>query len=390
MSIRRVRVGDVLQLQRRPVEIDPLAEYVSIGVRSFGKGIFHYPSTPGAELSKLRFFEIHPGELVVSNIKAWEGAIAVSDDSEAGTIGSNRFLSYVPRGDEVDIRYLRYFFLSEAGLPLIQKASPGSADRNRTLAIDRFEALEIPLPPIDEQRRIVVEIERWHQREAQIRSRLPRDFAATEALPGMIDSILGAGAAEAVRVGDLVEVVHDLVRPGDDPAPAASFVGLQHVESHTGRRIGEQPVGDEQGRKFRFHPGDIVYGYLRPYLNKVWVADRSGLCSVDQYVLRPDEGVSADYIAYAMRSRSTLDEANRLTHSLQLPRLRSGLLLDIRIPKPPRGVDDLVSRLSTATEHVLDLHRAHERRRSLLDAISPSVLNRWFGSLAEPRAIPAR
>jgi hypothetical protein len=39
---------------------------------------------------------------------------------------------------------------------------------------------------------------------------------------------------------------------------------------------------------------------LRPYLNKIWVADRHGLCSVDQYVLRPRPDVDADLLAYLL------------------------------------------------------------------------------------------
>ena len=105
----RARIGDVLRLVRRPVTTDPMAEYVPIGVRSFGKGIFHYPPTLGSQLSKLRFFEVPRDALVVSNIKAWEGAIAVSSGAETGCIASNRFLTYLPTDSSVDVGYLRYF-----------------------------------------------------------------------------------------------------------------------------------------------------------------------------------------------------------------------------------------------------------------------------------------
>jgi type I restriction enzyme S subunit len=156
MTIRNTRIGDVLELERLPIAIDPLATYTAIGIRSFGKGIFNYEPTLGSELSKLRYFKLTAGRLVLSNIKAWEGAIALSAEAHASCIASNRFLSYVADPAAADANYLRYFFLSEDGLPLIQRASPGSADRNRTLAIDRFEALEIPLPDVGEQRKIAI------------------------------------------------------------------------------------------------------------------------------------------------------------------------------------------------------------------------------------------
>jgi type I restriction enzyme, S subunit len=181
--VNRVRVGDVLELQRRPVDVDPVAEYLPIGIRSFGKGIFHYPATLGANLSRLRFFEIQPDELVVSNIKAWEGAVAVSSPAEVGRIASNRFLSYAPRDGQIDVRYAAYYFLSERGNSLIQRASPGSADRNRTLAIDRFEALEIPLPPLSEQESVANYLDGLSIKTAALRSAVARSGLGFDVLP---------------------------------------------------------------------------------------------------------------------------------------------------------------------------------------------------------------
>lgn len=160
MNVERVRVGEVLRLERIPVQPDPTVEYVSIGVRSFGKGIFHYEPKLGSQLGSLRFFDVQPDRLVVSNIKGWEGAIAVSSRADARCLASNRFLTYVPIDDRIDLGWARWYFLSDAGIALIQRASPGSADRNRTLAIDRFQNLELPLPPIGEQRRVAAHLDR--------------------------------------------------------------------------------------------------------------------------------------------------------------------------------------------------------------------------------------
>jgi type I restriction enzyme S subunit len=160
MTLRRVRVGEVLKLERREVRIDPLQEYQLVGVYSFGKGIFHRPPTVGSELGDYHFYAIRPDDLVLSNIQAWEGAIAHATAIDEGMIGTHRFLTYVPIGDQIDTNWARYFFLSRAGFPLIQKAAPGTVKRNRTLAIDRFEALELRLPDIDDQRRVAAELDR--------------------------------------------------------------------------------------------------------------------------------------------------------------------------------------------------------------------------------------
>ena len=160
MTVERVRAGDVLSLQRRNVDIDPLTEYSLIGVYSFGKGIFHREPRRGSDLGDYRFFAVEPGDLVLSNIQAWEGAIAYAQKHDAGTIGTHRFLTYVSSDGRIDTAWARWFFLSEPGMELIRKAAPGTTTRNRTLAIDRFEALEIPLPPIEEQRRVAAGLDK--------------------------------------------------------------------------------------------------------------------------------------------------------------------------------------------------------------------------------------
>jgi hypothetical protein len=281
------------------------------------------------------------------------------------------------------MNFLHYYFLSEQGHALIQKAAPGSVTRNRTLSIDRFEDLEIMLPDYREQCRIAehldVSIDSASRLAGLLEARSPDRIVAV--WPSLVAQAMERLSA-STAVGALFDFVNDLVRPGEPAAPAEAFVGLQHIESHTGRCLGHDVLGDEKGRKFRFAPGDILYGYLRPYLNKVWVADRHGLCSVDQYVLRPKAGVSASFLAHALRSRAVLSETETLTHNLQLPRLRSGLLERIVIPFGDVSeqlvvVDALDSRIQILLGAV-DLAREQARRASALRA---SILNHAFAGL---------
>lgn len=149
------RVGDIIRLVRQPIDIDAASRYRAIGARSFGKGMILYPPTRGDDLSKLSYFQLPPNALLLSNIKAWEGAISVTTEDIANDfVASNRFLSYLPVDERVNTSYLRHYFLSRRGLAQISTASPGGTDRNRTLGRQRFEALSIPLPPRAEQDRI--------------------------------------------------------------------------------------------------------------------------------------------------------------------------------------------------------------------------------------------
>ena len=385
MTVEYVRVGDVLELHRRAVEVEPSAEYREVGVRSFGRGIFHKEPIAGTDLGSKRVFRIEPGDLVISNVFAWEGAIAVASEAEEGMIGSHRFMTFLPRDNRVDTIWMSWFLLSEPGLELIRRASPGSAGRNRTLAIERFEALEIPLPPIEEQRRQAFRLDLTSGVSTAAAQSLKQTAPGMlrRLVPAFVDGLLSSAAVGSAAVSDVANFVSDTVHIGDDPAPADCFVGLQHVESHTGRVLGSDSLEGLKGRKFRFQPGDVVFGYLRPYLNKVWLADRHGLCSVDQYVLRPNPGVDGRILAHSLRGQATLDRAVELTHSLQLPRLRSGLLAGLQVPVVPAdAVDSTVLQIEAVVELIVSMSTLRERQTALVGALLPAALNSAFGAVS--------
>ena len=149
---QRRAMRDVAPLVRRPVQVEAEKAYAELGIRSFGKGTFHKPVLSGFEIGSKRIFRIEAGDLLFSNVFAWEGAIAIARGEDAGRVGSHRFMSCVPRPGIVTPGFLRFFFLTSEGLELVRGASPGGAGRNRTLGIDGLASIEVPVPSIDAQR----------------------------------------------------------------------------------------------------------------------------------------------------------------------------------------------------------------------------------------------
>lgn len=154
-----VPLTEVLQLQRRWIKLNPMDTYQEIGVRSFGNGIFHKAPVHGSTLGNKRVLRIEPGDLVFNNVFAWEGAVAVAGPTEAGMIGSHRFVTYTVNPAKATAEYLQLYFKAKQGREVLLKASPGSAGRNKTLGLDRFITNSIPLPPVSEQRRLVEHID---------------------------------------------------------------------------------------------------------------------------------------------------------------------------------------------------------------------------------------
>jgi type I restriction enzyme, S subunit len=148
-------LGDVAPIVRRDVTVDHQSNYAELGIRSFGKGTFHKPTLSGLELGDKRVYRIEPGDLLFSNVFAWEGAIAVAQPEDSGRIGSHRFISCVPHDGLTTAEYLRYYFLTDAGMTKIRDASPGGAGRNRTLGLSKLMDLDVPIPSIEVRKAFV-------------------------------------------------------------------------------------------------------------------------------------------------------------------------------------------------------------------------------------------
>lgn len=139
-------LAEVAPLIRRELAVELGGSYPELGIRSFGKGTFHKPALPGSEVGTKRLFRIMSGDLLFSNVFAWEGAIAIAQPEDDGRVGSHRFITCRVDRDAISAEFLRYYFLSTEGLAKIMDASPGGAGRNRTLGLEKLMALQVPVP----------------------------------------------------------------------------------------------------------------------------------------------------------------------------------------------------------------------------------------------------
>ncbi|MGD1020650.1 MAG: restriction endonuclease subunit S [Verrucomicrobiia bacterium] len=147
----RKRMGDAAPLTRRPVTVDTEKEYPQIAVRSFGRGAFHKPLLAGSEVTWQKPYLVRAGDILISNIKAWEGAIAVAGTDDSERVASHRYLTCVPTPGVATARFVCFHLLTPEGLYHVGEASPGSADRNRTLSAKALLEIPIPVPAYEKQ-----------------------------------------------------------------------------------------------------------------------------------------------------------------------------------------------------------------------------------------------
>jgi len=141
----------------------------------------------------------------------------------------------------------------------------------------------------------------------------------------------------------------DVVTERLDPSQAAGlpYVGLEHIAKDSGVLLGMGSPSDVKSTKTVFRAGDILYGKLRPYLNKVHLADTAGVCSTDILVLRPREGHSGKYVCYRLRTGDFIRYATSNSKGVNLPRISPKLVGDFitAVPTDLEGEERVVARV---------------------------------------------
>ena len=198
--------------------------------------------------------------------------------------------------------------------------------------------IRVVKPPLVEQQRIARCLE---DAEALIVS-LERLIAKKLAIKqGMMQQLLTGRTRLPGFVGEWeVAPFKEIALPSPerlDPRTSGNgtlLVELDDIEPGTGRLLRRETVEEAVSMKSVFRPGDVLFGKLRAYLRKFWLADSSGLCSTEIWVLRTQGHHSPKFIRYLVESDSFIEMASN-AHGTHMPRADWSLLSRFEIAIPP-------------------------------------------------------
>ncbi len=118
-----------------------------------------------------------------------------------------------------------------------------------------------------------------------------------------------------------------------DKATTSEFqVGLENIEGWTGRFI--ETDTEFAGDGIAFRQEDILFGKLRPYLAKVWLADRPGQAVGDFFVLRP-RAVNGDFLHKYILTPTVIEDLNASTIGAKMPRVGWEDMAALAVSLPP-------------------------------------------------------
>ncbi len=176
----------------------------------------------------------------------------------------------------------------------------------------------------------------------------------------------------AAPLGQLISPSNEKIEPS--LCPNAPYLSLEHIESGTNRIESQGRASDVRSTKAVFFAGDILYGKLRPYLNKVTIPDFDGVCSTDILVFRPTEIVSQQYMLRFLSQSSFVQYATDHQKGNSLPRVSFGDLAKYPMPLPPLAEQ---KRIVAKVEALLvRVNKARER----LDRV-PGILKKFRQSV---------
>jgi type I restriction enzyme S subunit len=251
------------------------------------------------------------------------------------------------------------------------------------LTRDCIHALEIPLPPIPEQKRIAAILNEQMAAVEQARAAAEAQLEAAKALPAAyLRAVFSSPEAQqwARRpMGELCEIVARQVDPKIAEYGRLPHVNGESIESGTGRLLSVRTAAEDAmvSGKYLFDANDVLYSKLRPYLRKVTVADFRGVCSADMYPVRVNRSLlDPRYTAWMLLSDEFTNYADAESRRARMPKLNREQLFVWGAPVPSlpeqqRVAAKLIGQMASAD-------RAREAIEEELDTINrlPAALLR--------------
>lgn len=194
----------------------------------------------------------------------------------------------------------------------------------------------------------------------------------------------------------------DVTSPSGEKADPATlgeipFLGMDHIEAHTANLLGSQPVSELKSAVAVFKKGDLLYGRLRPYLNKVHLAEFDGAASAEFIVFPPSEAIEQRFLQSLLRSPEYRELADQRSTG-DRPRVKFDNVSDFEFSLPPlaeqkrivRKLDALSAHTTTARTHLTAIVKLVEQyRQQVFDLAFSGALTRDFRENSDEEAAGA-
>lgn len=372
---RLTRLGDVLKRVERAIGVDAIRSYRFMGVRSFAAGCFDAGERTGSETRYAKLNVVKAGDFVYPKLMAWEGAFAVVPAEFDGYVVSPEFCTFETSPDQLDTEYLGFYFRRPSTWADVAGSSIGTNVRRRRLYPEQFLSKAIPLPDIDEQRRIAIYLTAIDEGATQLNAAIE----VADRLTATLESSLIPTDGPPVPVGSLL----DRVRREERPVPDRTYRLLGVRWYGEGLFVREERVGIDMAasKLYRVDAGDLVYNRLFAWKGSFAVAGSDlANCHVSNEfpTYRIDPSVDATYLMALLRQPALWSYAESRSSGgtpTSRNRLKEAEFEAIEVPLPPRSEQERIAGLSARLQTIRHARRGQAR---VAEALVQSAINHAF------------
>ncbi|SCW80553.1 type I restriction enzyme, S subunit [Sphingobium faniae] len=372
-----VRLGEIAEQVSRGEPPATGNDYRLLGVRLWGQGAYERETIDGSETKYPTLYRVETGDIVVNKIWARNGSVAVVDENLHGTFGSSEFPTYRTDITRLLPNWFRLFTLTKDLWNQCDKLSRGTSGQNR-LRPARFLEVEIPLPPIAEQRRIVERLDRV-AKLVETRNQAAADAAAD------MQALLAKAFARCIEGAPrhpMAEVAPLVRRPVEiDPDGEYPELGVRSF----GRGTFHKPVlaGAEVGSKklFEIATGDLLFNIVFAWEGAVAIAqpeDEGRVGSHRFLSCVPDPGIATtDFLLFYFQTPEGLQRLGEASPGGAGRNRTLGLkkLAAIEVPVPSLENQQWFDRLQAKARRIQAIRVASARDA---EALIPALLHEVF------------
>lgn len=377
-SFPMVPLGEILTKSEEWIDIRPDIQYRQVTVRLWGKGVVQRDEVSGAEIASDRRVIVKPQQFILSRIDARNGAFGLVPDSLDRAVVSSDFPVFALNRSRILPEFLNWMSKTHDFVNLCKAASEGTTNRVR-LKEDRFLATEIPLPPLEEQQRIVARIEELagkveEARRVQQEIELECDTLCRSILfPKSNKNIIKTSMRDIVTLRKL-----DVVVSRDE---IYHFAGVYCFGKGVFR--GQRKSGFEFAYTHLTHlrTNDFVYpklmawegalGIVPPECDGLVVSPEFPVFELDQSRILPEV---LDVYFHTPSVWPTLSGASTGT-IVRRRRLNPANFLELKIPLPSMQIQQQLRDIKTRVDAIKQLQAETSAE---LDALLPSILDKAF------------
>ena len=281
-------------------------------------------------------------DIVVNIILCWMGAVG---RSAYNGVTSPAYDVYKPLHD-TNSKYYHYLFRTSQFNGECYRYGRGiMLMRWRTYSTE-FRAISVPLPPEDEQKRIVNFLDKKIDDVDRLIGNVQKQIEKLKAYKqSLITEVVTKGIDPTVPIKDSgVEWIGEIpehwnierlkfnvsINAEKQSSLDLPYIALEHIEGFSGKRIKTDNVYEVDGAIVA-HSGEILFGKLRPYLAKVYKVEEETYVS-SEFAVFSAETIDNQYLKWYMLSYGFLDTVNASTYGTKMPRANIDFIKNMYIP----------------------------------------------------------